>query len=66
MTLSEYLKQHQIDRQQFAETIGVDRVSVYRWETGKAFPIRHLQKIIAATDGAVTANDFVQAQEAAQ
>lgn len=66
MKLSHYLKRHKIDRQQFAETIGVDRVSVYRWETGKAFPIRHLGKIIAATKGKVTANDFVQPQRAAQ
>jgi transcriptional regulator with XRE-family HTH domain len=66
MRLSDYLTSHNIDRQQFADAIGVDRVSVYRWETGKAFPIRHLSKIIAATDGKVTANDFVQPSEAAQ
>lgn len=60
MKLSDYLKRHKIDRQHFAAEIGVDRVSVYRWETGKAFPIRHLQKIIAATKGKVTANDFVR------
>jgi len=66
MKLSEYLKRQNIDRQQFAETIGVDRVSVYRWETGKAFPIRHLRKIVAATGGEVTANDFTQPHEAAQ
>jgi hypothetical protein len=33
-------------------------VTVYRWETGKAFPIRHMARITAATGGKVTANDF--------
>lgn len=66
MKLSDYLKRHKIDRKEFAEAVGVDRVSVYRWETGKSFPIRHLSKIVALTDGKVTANDFVQPQEAAQ
>jgi DNA-binding transcriptional regulator YiaG len=61
MKLSEYLRSKKIDRQAFAETIGVDRVSVYRWETGKSFPIRHIQKIITATEGKVTANDFMDA-----
>jgi len=66
MKLSDYLKRNKIDRHQFAAIIGVDRVSVYRWETGKAFPIRHLNKIIAATDGKVTANDFAQTEGATQ
>lgn len=64
MKLTEFLKRNKISRDEFAETVGVDRVSVYRWETGKSFPIRHLSKIIAATSGKVTANDFVR--EAAQ
>jgi transcriptional regulator with XRE-family HTH domain len=66
MKLTDYMKRHKIDRYQFAEMIGVDRVSVYRWETGKAFPIRHLEKIVAATKGKVTANDFTQPKGATQ
>lgn len=59
MKLAKYLETNNMDRRAFAKAIGVDRVSVYRWETGKAFPIRHLNKIIAVTKGKVTANDFV-------
>lgn len=66
MKLSDYLKRHNVSRDQFAALIGVDRVSVYRWETGKAFPIRHLSKITAETKGKVTANDFMQPSVAAQ
>lgn len=66
MKLTDFLKRNKMTRDDFADAIGVDRVSVYRWETGKAFPIRHLNKIIAATGGKVTANDFVQPNEAAQ
>ncbi len=58
MTLIQFLKKSNITREQFAEMIGVDRVTVYRWETGKAFPIRHMARITAATGGKVTANDF--------
>ena len=58
MTLSQFLKRSNITREQFAETLGVDRITVWRWETGKAFPIRHMTKITAATGGKVTANDF--------
>lgn len=60
MKLAKYLETNKMDRRAFAKAIGVDRVSVYRWETGKAFPIRHLHKIIALTNGKVTANDFVR------
>lgn len=59
MKLATYMKRHNITRSDFAAKIGVDRVSVYRWETGKVFPIRYIGKITAATKGAVTANDFV-------
>ena len=38
------------------------RVTVWRWENGKAFPIRHLSKITAATGGLVKANDFADAK----
>ena len=65
MQLAKYLKTHQISRDDFARLIGVDRVTVWRWQNGKAFPIRHLAKIHAATKGRVTANDFADAKSEA-
>jgi transcriptional regulator with XRE-family HTH domain len=60
MTLVNYLKRHHITRDEFAALIGVDRVSVWRWENGRAFPLRYIAAITAATGGKVTANDFIR------
>ena len=60
MKLVNYLKRNQITRDEFAAMIGVDRVSVWRWENGRVFPLRHLEAIARATDGKVTANDFLR------
>lgn len=62
MTLQKFLQKQKISRDEFARLIGVDRVTVWRWENGKAFPIRHLHKITAATGGLVKANDFAHAK----
>lgn len=64
MTLTEYFQLKQMSRQEFASAIGVDPVSVYRWENGSRLPVRHFARIAEVTDGLVTANDFVG--EAAQ
>lgn len=66
MTLTEYFQLNQISRQEFASAVGVDPVSVYRWENGTRLPVRHFARIAEVTNGAVTANDFVQPHEAAQ
>ena len=60
MKLSEYLADKQISVADFAVGIGVERQSVHRWLSGQRFPDRvMLSKIMAATDGLVTANDFI-------
>lgn len=66
MTLSEFFQLQQMTRQEFAACLGVDPVTVYRWENGKRLPVRHFARIAEVTDGKVTANDFVQPDEAAQ
>lgn len=66
MTLTEYFHTGNHNRQDFAAALGVDPVSVYRWEKGTRLPVRHFARIAEVTGGAVTANDFVQPQEAAQ
>lgn len=58
MTLAQFLKKQKISCEQFAQMMGVDRITVWRWRSGKAFPMRHMEKITAKTGGKVTANDF--------
>lgn len=58
MTLSQYLEERKISQQAFAQQIGVDPISVYRWCKGDRFPREHIQKIMELTGGEVTANDF--------
>lgn len=59
MTLTKYLEANKITPLQFARQIGVDQITVYRWSKGHRFPRKHIQKIMKATGGKVTANDFV-------
>lgn len=60
MILSDWLKQQKITRRDFAQRIGVTPIMVTYYCAGKTWPDRPvMQKIEAATDGAVTANDFV-------
>lgn len=66
MNLTQYFQFKNISRQEFASAVGVDPVSVYRWENGTRLPVRHFARIAEVTEGKVTANDFVQPQEAAQ
>lgn len=61
MTLTDFLAKSKIDRNEFARRVGVDAVTVWRWEKGKRFPPPvHLQKIMKATGNKVTANDFME------
>jgi DNA-binding transcriptional regulator YiaG len=66
MRLTDYFEQGTMTRQEFAAALGVDPVSVYRWERGQRLPVRHFARIAEITDNRVTANDFVQPNEAAQ
>lgn len=60
MQLAQYLKRNKVSRAEFASRIGVDPVSVWRWENGRVFPLRYIAAITAATEGKVTANDFIR------
>lgn len=66
MKLSDYFDLGKMTRGEFAAALGVDPVSVYRWERGLRLPVRHFARIAEVTQGNVTANDFVRHQEAAQ
>lgn len=66
MTLTEFFQLTTMSRREFASAMGVDPVSVYRWENGTRLPVKHFARIAEVTDGRVTANDFVQPVEAAQ
>ena len=59
MQLSTYFKTHGISYPKFARALSVSPITVYRWVKGYRFPVRHLAQISEATNGLVTANDFV-------
>jgi DNA-binding transcriptional regulator YdaS (Cro superfamily) len=66
MKLNTYLDANGIDRAAFAKQIGVSAEAVRLWICGSRAPRRqHLDAIRAATNGAVTANDFFADQSAA-
>lgn len=57
--LARYLADNHLSQREFAERIGVDQATVCRWLKG-ALPRRHHWPAIKdATDGAVTAADFI-------
>jgi len=59
MDLDSYLSSAGISSAKFAAKIDVDPSSVWRFRQGVRIPRREtMQKIIEATDGSVTANDF--------
>ena len=60
MTLSEYLDANNMTGADFATRIGVSRQALHRYVNGERrpeWPV--IERIAAATDGAVTANDFM-------
>lgn len=59
MTLTDYLKEAQLDRHQFAARINVSSETVRRYLAGKRIPDREIMARIALATGCkVTANDF--------
>lgn len=64
MTLSDYLNRQKITRAAFGVTIGAHPITVQRWCSGAMRPSwPRLAAIEAATNGAVTAADFVPRAE---
>ena len=63
MRLAEYLAASNLSDAEFADRVGVHKSTVGRWVAGAVRPAwDQLPKITAATDGQVTANDFVDDQ----
>jgi transcriptional regulator with XRE-family HTH domain len=58
MRLQEYLDQTGMTRAEFARRIGVRHITVTRYTEGRPPNARLMGKIIEATEGQVTANDF--------
>jgi len=59
MTLREYLHNQDISPSEFARRIGVTVTSVYRYRDGIRRPDKQVMpRIVSATQGQVTANDF--------
>ncbi len=60
MKLAEYLTRQNLLPQAFAERIGVSGEAVRLWINGSRTPRpAQMQAILAATNGAVTPNDFL-------
>ena len=60
MRLQEYLTRTRTSRADFAQQIGVSVESVRRYLDGRAPKASVMCKIIEATEGKVSANDFFQ------
>ena len=59
MKLREYLKAEKITLTAFAEQVGVTPVALYRYMAGVRQPRREtVDKIVAASNGSVTAGDL--------
>jgi hypothetical protein len=58
MTLGEYLERTGTSRAAFARQIEVREFSITRYLAGRIPEPRVMERIIAATDNCVTANDF--------
>jgi transcriptional regulator with XRE-family HTH domain len=67
MQLRQYLADHDITMPVFAERIGVTTQAVYRYVNGERTPRRDvMERIRAATRGAVQPNDFFRQPVAAE
>lgn len=59
MDLSRYLKLNQLTDDEFAVQVGATPFAVGKWRRGERSPRKpFMQKIMAATNGTVTPNDF--------
>ena len=67
MTLQEWREARGLTKSELGRLVGArSKTTVGRWEAGTRMPSRrHLQAIVALTEGKVTANDFMQLGAAA-
>ena len=64
MRLAEYLEKHELSAAGFGRLIGVTGSTVWRYAHGQRTPRRAIiHRIVEATGGAVTANDFLAPDE---
>lgn len=65
MKLSEWFEQTKRQKQAFADDIGVTPQMISAYCKGSVWPSKERMKLITdKTDGAVTANDFMQSESA--
>lgn len=58
MTLDDYLKSADLTEEKFAEKLSVSQPAVHRYRKGRIPTPDVMQKIVEATAGRVTPNDF--------
>lgn len=64
MRLADYLKQHDLTPERFAEMAGIHFTTVYRLIAGSGMPKRStIRAIIEATKGQVRAIDLIESDE---
>lgn len=66
MHLDAYLKAEKLGNREFGEKIGVTEMTVCRYRKGRMPKPQIAVKLIAATNGAVTADDLVAVAAAAK
>ena len=63
MLLQDYRKKLGLSQQKAAKQMGVNWITIYRWETGRSIPEpTSIRKIQEWSGGHVTANDFIKAE----
>lgn len=60
MKLQPYLKAERISEAKFGESIGVSQPAIHRYCKGRVPVPKIMRKIVAATAGKVTSNDFFE------
>jgi predicted transcriptional regulator len=65
MRLATYLKEVGMEPIHFAVKLGVSQNTIYRYLRGAMPTVRNLSKIIRATDGKVTMDDFIHDSQSA-
>lgn len=67
MELTSYMRLANLKDEHFARLVGVDRSMVSRWRRGVTIPDwKNIARISQATDGAVSADDFLPMKEVSQ
>lgn len=63
MKLAKFMKENRLTDAAFANLVGSTEFAVGKWRRGERTPRRSsMQRILLATAGAVTPNDFLSAQ----